>query len=55
MGENPESNRGPLVPQTNALPIELFSPYFLYIYYINKRFRGVEPLPTRAEILCSTN
>ena len=26
MGENPESNREPLVPQTNVLPIELFPP-----------------------------
>lgn len=26
MGENPGSNREPLVPQTNVLPIKLFPP-----------------------------
>jgi hypothetical protein len=32
MGENPGSNREPLVPQTNALPIELFPPYTFYLF-----------------------
>lgn len=37
MGENPGSNREPLVPQTNVLPIKLFSPFNLFvIYYITE-------------------
>ena len=31
MGENPGSNREPLMPQINALPIELFPPYLIHL------------------------
>lgn len=33
MGENPGSNREPLVPQTNVLPIKLFPPFLTYFTF----------------------